>query len=217
MWRRACALGIVIWLALGGILCASAHSESLKPSDKQPRSAGYGLWRVLPTKAFAVLGEGQVADLRWGIYAFRGRGSQGGARPCIGEVDLWRDGGFSQATECGYAAPPPNWPTFTLTSTSVKRSGSPPIEGSVIGMTFATSVRRARIDLGPGPSVIRRTRLLSAKQAEKAHIEPFRYLAFDIGRTVCLEGVTGYDSSDVAVLDTTRYKCSGPEIVVPHS
>jgi hypothetical protein len=210
------------WLALF-VLVATAPASALSASGGAEKSReaasvrSYRLWRAVPSEHFAVLGEGVVRDLRWGLYVFRGKGRDGKASPCIQEVDVWIDGSYSAGVECGPLAPPAEWPVYTMTSTSVSGSDGASNGGaSVLGMTVGLDVLRATTDFGPGPSQTRKTRLLSATQAKKARLSQFRYLAFDVARQVCLEGVTGYSRSNSIVLDTNRYDCSRPSQFVPH-
>jgi hypothetical protein len=63
------------------------------------------------------------------------------------------------------------------------------------------------MDVHPSPDQSRATRLLTASQAAKAHIERFRYLSFGIARTVCLAGVVGLDAIGGKVLEAHPEVC----------
>jgi hypothetical protein len=187
--------------------------QSARRQEPPGRIAQFPLWSTVPVKRFAVLGEGTVRSLRWGIYAFRERGAPAD-RPCIEEAELFFNGGFSSGATCGSLAPPADWPVFSLFQSSGSEGGKAK-GASVIGLTFGQNVNRVTVDLGPGPNQTKKTRLLSNAQAKKAGLVTFRYLAFSIARSVCLEGVTGYDEMGEKSLDTSRYDCTGPEIELP--
>ena len=181
-----------------------------RTANAAPAVRSYPLWSVLPTRSFAILGEGSIRQTRWGVYVFRQAGKGSDAPACIEEVDLTFFGLFSTDIECGVPAPPNDWPPFTLTSASTKRPDSPVVGETVMSMMLGLNVLRVTLNVNPGISVKRSTRLLSAKQAAKAHVEPFRYLALGLARDVCLDGVEGFDADDHRVLSTPLAGCRVP-------
>jgi hypothetical protein len=214
--RLKLMLVAAVTLVAGASAAAWAQAPAQTPSPAAGAQSGnYPLGAVVPAEKYVTLAEGRVRTLRWGVYAFRGKGSRSG-RPCLAEVDQFVDGGLSRGTECGALAPPADWPVFTLFRFTLDEGrGDKSRGGSVIGMTFGTQIRRVVVDLGPGPNLSRSTRLVPVARAKKANLGPFRYLAFAIGRSACVEGVTGFSASNEKVLDTTRYDCTGPEIELP--
>jgi hypothetical protein len=169
--------------------------------------ARYGLWRYLDVPAFAILDEGQVRQQRWGIYVSRGAGPNGGSEPCLHEILIDLTGGFSAGGDCGPLAPPEEWPVWTSFGMSIKPPKGPRVGSSAIGMSLGLEVSRVRLELQPGRDLEKRTRLLSSKQAEKARVEQFRYLAFGLARSVCIARIAGFGAEGAKLFSTPRWRC----------
>jgi hypothetical protein len=213
--RRSFCGALAVVCSLGLAASFSAEAAGAPP----PGFASLPLWRAVPTKHFAILGEGRTADLRWGIYAYRGKGREAGRHPCIFEVDVSVDGPFSTGQECGPVSPPFDWPIFTSTTSTNRDAQGHEHNAFIIGMTLGLEVSKVVLDLGPGPNQTRVPRRLSDAQAKKARLRPFSYLALGIARdrkVNCLEGVTGFDAAGVEIIDTRpHYDCSGPFYFIP--
>lgn len=220
-WRGVVRLKVILAVAVGmGVLIAfspvrgveggsaAAAAEPGVPTwVKQAR-----LWRAVPTKKFAVLGEGAVRGLGWGAYVYRWQTPSGRPLVCIEEVNFSKSGLVSSGSECGDLAPPSRYPVFTLAATSSNGKGA-----SVFALAVGADVTKVKLEFGPGPSQTRATELLSEAQAAKANVPPLRYVAFGLGRFVCLRALSGFDGAGAKVLSTPRVKCdSGKEWVVPH-
>jgi hypothetical protein len=80
-------------------------------------------------------------------------------------------------------------------------------EESVHGLAVGSEVVKVQVDLEPGGTIVRQTRLLSRRQAAKAHVERFRYLVVAMRRDVCLKHIEGYDRSGVLILDVPLEGC----------
>jgi hypothetical protein len=192
---------------LGGDATAVAAESEVPSWVKQAR-----LWRQVPTKKFATLGEGAVRTVGWGAYVYRWQTPNGRPLVCIEEANLSKSGLLSSGSECGELAPPSRYPIYTLAATSSNGKGA-----SVFALAVGVEVTRVKLDFGPGPSQTRATKLLSEAQATKANVPRLRYLAFGLGRFVCLRGMSGFGSGGAKVVSTPHVKCdSSKEWVVPH-
>ena len=153
-----------------------------------------------------VLGEGKVRRLSWRISAYWRKGGSS-ERPCVVEQNLI-SGGYAQGVECGAPAPEGDDALFTQFSASFEqRPGGPKVGATSMGLLFAEDVVKVRLDLRPGPSQTRKTRLLNTKQANKSGLEPFRYLALGVARDVCVARIVGFDADGVQILDQPRSAC----------
>lgn len=207
------ALSAVILLGCCGPAYQALRPEAAMAVGKNRANepawvAEYPLWRAVPTSRFAVLGEGVVRTTRWGIYAYRPKGRNGAGRPCLEEVNLSFKGLYHDGASCGPLAPPAKMPVFTLSGSSYQYEGHREVGEAVLGMALAPTVRRVMLELSPGPPVTRLTRQLSPRQAQKAEVEPFRYVTVTRPRDVCLRGVTAYDLAGNEVLSTPRNHCT---------
>lgn len=195
----------VIAAALFGGSATKARATPEAPRGLSASAQSFPLWSQLPTKSFAVLGEGVIRSRRWGVYLFRGFGPKGGQRPCIEIVTLRQlPGGLDVGNggpECGAIAPPAAQPIAGQSS-----FGS--VDASVVAVVAGTKVTNFRIDLDPGAPRAFATRLLNAGQARKAHVRQVRYTAVALGTAGCIEGIQGLDSSGESIFDTPARSCS---------
>lgn len=198
------ALWSTLMLGSGAVAPASAatkHSGSALPGWVMD----IPLSKVLPTQHFAVLGEGVVHGRRWGVYAFANGGQSGAKqRPCIENVTLRYMHGTVAITNgepsCGKLAPPSAVPVTTeYVFTNVS--------GIVVGMTLNPTVAAIKLELSKGPRVKVGTRLLNKKQAEKARVTPFRYVAMGLERKACLESIQGLSASGDTLFQTSPLDC----------
>lgn len=193
----------------------TAGVESGQGQQSQPPAwvRHFPLWMDVPTKSFAVLGEGTVRQQRWGVYTFRGKGKAAGKRPCIELATLFyglghRGASFTSNSACGPLAPPAEQPVIEESGITVqKKVNGPTVSDTVIAMTVARSVIDVRLHLEPGPSQTKRTRLLSTRQAAKAHVQQFRYVAFGLARKECISAVTAFDETGTQLFETATRDC----------
>jgi hypothetical protein len=192
------------------VLLVASQSDGLAVGGQEARTSQRGremqipLWKVLPTKHFAVLGEGVVRGRRWAIYAFARGGPESKERPCIEDVNLRYEHGVASINSgepsCGALAPPNPVPVTTeYVFTNVS--------GMVVGMTAASSVRQVELRLSDGRQLKLATKLLSAKQATKAKVGQFRFIAVGLEKRGCLESTRGLSSSGEALFETAPAHC----------
>jgi hypothetical protein len=201
----------------GGVLqSARDDGEGLASTAVQPKRApwirSFPLWMGVPTPSFAVLAEGTVRQERWGVYAFRGKGALAAQRPCIElgtlSYGVGSGGSFSTSAGCGPLAPPAAAPVIKQSGIAVqKKVNGPTVGDTVLAMTLAPSVAQVTVHLRPGPSRTLHTRLLSAKQAVKAHVRQFRYVVLALGHRSCVASVTGYNFAGVQVVSSPARSC----------
>lgn len=173
------------------------------------------LWRFVPVRdhRFAVLEEGVSRQMRWGLYAFRGHGVDPGQKPCLELVTLYFGGGqravsVHNGASCGPLAPPAVSPVAIQSGFKVeKQIHGPFVSSNAAGLTFGLNVRHVSLTLVPGPSRGYATKVLSRVQAEKANIEPFRFVAFGVAHDLCIAGIEGFDEAGVQVLTSSGGGC----------
>lgn len=202
-WRRITLVSALLMLL---VACGSGTVEASKASKRGLPGwvMEIPLWKVLPTKHFAVLGEGVVHGRRWAVFAFANERPGARRRPCIGTVTLRYDHGqvsiTNGAPSCGLLAPEKPVPVMTeYTFTKV--------EGMVIGLTLAPSVVRVKMTLSRGPDLSLNTKLLSAQQAEKAKVRQFRYVVRGFTRKACLKSLRGVSETGSTLFQTTPQGC----------
>lgn len=173
----------------------------------------FPLWKDVPVRAFASLGEGKVHGTRWAVYIFRGAAKrEGGKRPCIDVAHISADGIYGYSIECGPLAPAQGLdvpPVLALTSGSHRnKAGAPVLGETFLGMTFASRVKEVRLDLNSGKSITRETSYLSARQSKKAHLVRFRYIVAGLALDACIRHITGVDGQGQTVIDADTEECS---------
>jgi hypothetical protein len=165
----------------------------------------FPLWSQLPSRFFAVLGEGSIHSRRWGVYAYRGSGRNGGQRPCIELVTLRQlSGGLDVANagpECGTVAPPPKhlplvaWSSFGA------------VDSSVIGIAAGLSVTSVQLSVSGGAERVLGTQILSPAQARKANVRQFRFVATPLPVAGCIESLEGFGASGEVSFQMPRHGC----------
>jgi hypothetical protein len=194
------------------MLCATAQAESHRP-QAPAWVKRFPLWMNVPTEAFAVLDEGIIGHRRWAVYTFRGTAAAAAQRPCIELAYLYygpgpNAGSFSSSSQCGPLAPPSSNPLIAQSGLSTQEHiGGPVINSTVWGITFGRNVTRVRMTFQPKPASSYATRLLSRRQARKAHLQRFRYLAFGVRRSLCLDAIAGFDSSGLQLFESAFDSC----------
>jgi hypothetical protein len=199
-----------VFMGFAGVVLSAASSSNFAEASMQAKDPlpnwvmKVPMWRVLPTKQFAVLEEGVVNRRRWAIYAFSNDRPGSSRLPCIENVILRYEHGAiaisNSAPSCGALAPPSKTPVTTeyvLTK----------VGGVVVGMMLGRSVARVKMHFSTGPGVNMRTKLLSSGQAMKARVRQFRYLAMGIARKACLEASEGVDQSGNTLFQTPPQEC----------
>jgi hypothetical protein len=162
------------------------------------------LANVLPTNQFATLDEGVLNRRRWAIFTFANDRPGAHGRPCIESVTLRYEHGVvstnTGAPSCGALAPPRAVPVATeIIFTNVA--------GLIVGMTLDPTVARVEMNFSSGADLDVPTRLLSARQAKKAKVRTFRYVALGIGRKACLEAFEGIAGSGKTLFQTSPQEC----------
>lgn len=210
--------GSTLWVAaIFCVLCSGALGGRFSAAADWPAKTGDGrtaltgsapqtprLWRALPTRNFATLGEGTVHGRYWGVYAFL-KINQGHNKPCIENV-VERTIGRSISIQtgspsCGLLAPARSTPVVSETALSN-------VGGVILGMTVAPEVRQLELQLkGQGTKAFE-PRLLSHAQAKKAHLRQFRYIAVGLPKAKCLLQSTGLGATGSTLFESAKVECS---------
>jgi len=197
-----------LWFGLlGGHACASDSGSttdidmSLRPASRASKEVP--LWRALPTRQFATLGEGRVNGRRWGVYTFQKKG-QGRDRPCVEDV-LERSTRRSTSLQtgspsCGLLAP--ERPIPVISETVLSNVG-----GVIVGMTLSPEVRHVDLDVQGSGRQHLVTRSLSSSQARKAHVRQFRYVAVAFSKGECLLQTVGTSAMGETLFETPMGEC----------
>lgn len=188
----------------GGAAFAVPEGEGRSAADPRGMVSNLPLSSALPTRSFAVLNEGVVKGRQWGAYAFKMGDRTGSPRPCVSVVGgvPTPGGGFSVVSgnpTCGEVAAGKQ-PLVSVVS--FDKAGA-----VAFGMAFSSNVSRVYVELSPGPSSGKKTRMLSVAQANKARVHQFRYLAFSVSRNACLVRMTGFTASGAQVFQTPERRC----------
>jgi len=139
---------------------------------------------------YAVLDHGQKAGYEWRIFTSPMVRSRIQGPPCMNvtvERELRSVSEAEVLMSCGTVKPFP-----TITQVAV---GTGKRKITVAGMAFDREVRRVKIPLSDGRRVWRSPRLINAKTARRAHVEPFAFLAFAVAQGLSIGRVIGYDAS----------------------
>jgi len=206
--------GALVLITLLSVLLTNEVQGEVTPQQQPQRGSsfeGFPLWKDIPTKAFAVLGRGKVRGTRWEVFAFRGpSASLGGKQPCIQVAHITLNGMYGYSRECGPLAPArglTTTPVYALTGSSHRDTpGGPTVGESFLGMTVSSQVIDLRLELS-GPSISRRTRLISARQSRKANVRQFRYIALGLARDACISHVVGVNLQGSVLIDADANEC----------
>lgn len=209
---RSLLIGAVIAVGLSAASDATADGKTMARAGSEPGWVRhFPLWKVVPSKRFATLGEGVEQRTRWGVFVYRPPGEGGGQRPCVEAVNLSFHGTLTHGADCGPLSPPAGWPTYALTGMSFQYGEHGRRVGStVLGMTLARNVRRVTMVFAPGPPVGSVTRELSTAQAAKARVHVFRYVVLSLPREACLRSVSGFDQLGNEVISAPSTNCPEP-------
>lgn len=201
---RAVALSCVMAVLLAACDSHVARANQGARSSLPGWVMNVPLSKVLPTKHFATLGEGVVRDRRWAILAFANDRPGADKRPCIKNVILRYERGLivinHGAPSCGPLTPPKSVPVTTeYLFTNVS--------GGVVGMTLGLSIAHVRLHFSTGADLDVSTKLLNRRQAKKAKVRPFRYVALGLHRKACLEAFEGISKGGSTLFQTSPQEC----------
>lgn len=191
---------------------SGSDATPTKASGRPPDPRSFPLWRAVPSKSFATLGDGMLHGTHWAIYAYNGvRGKGSRDKPCLVVAHITRNGAYGSSTECGPLAPFPGPsvpPVYTLFSASY-RDGvhGPQIGETFLGMSLGESIANVTMEVEPGASITRGTRYLTKAQSKKAHLARFRYLAFALNREICVKRIVAKDFTGNSVVDGDTGEC----------
>lgn len=198
------AVVVTVTLVLGAGSC-SALSEGARISSEND---GFPLWKDVPGRTFAKLGEGKLPNgTRWGAYASRvGAGTRGRENPCVSVASITAFGAYSPAHECGPLAPvKEGWPPVTAMFTI---SGPGQEEGETfMAMSFNTSIASILITSEKGEAIRRHTHLLNRYQRRKTQLPPLRYVALGLERAICIANLVGYSADGEVAFEALFKEC----------
>lgn len=147
------------------------------------------------------LDSGRIASFHWSVLASKGRGADGGARPCI-VIALQEHpnaSGGERSEACGPVSPEPNAQAF------VNDIARPHI--AVVAMAFASNVASVRLFLTGRPSRLYHLAPLSRSKASKAGLASFSYLADAFAGQFCLQRFVTYSDSGRVLDSGERMPC----------
>lgn len=200
-----CVVSLVaLLLALAG--SADGHSSAASPSSGTSYYRDFPLWKDVPGRTFAKLGEGVLPHgNRWAAYVSRcDERKRGGEDPCLTVARITAHGGYNVTHAFGPLAPvqsdaPP------VIATWLERGFEGEPGETMFAMSFKPSVASVKITASTGETLRRRTHLLNMKQRRKVHLPAMRYVAVGLQRAFCITEVDGYSSNgDVAFEGPTK-------------
>jgi hypothetical protein len=200
------------FFCIATIVAGVAQSTSVTAGSSQVAQefADFPLWKDVPANKFATLSEGRNRlGTRWALYAYRGRSA---TRPCILLASITRLGKYSSSFGCGWLAPRggPNIPPVTVGSSNsiFGHNGKGARAESFFAMT--ASAESVQVDLGieGGGTVGTSAKYLSPRQARKAKVVRFRYVAFVRPYAACVDDVIGYDGLGNTLFSASLNECA---------
>jgi hypothetical protein len=191
-------LAAIAWPIGSHGLVRSGQVGKLPPAARQ-----YPLWSQLPTRSFAVLGEGTLRARRWGVYAFR-RAGRGRSIPCVEIITLRYRAGMvllgGDGPMCGNISGRSAIPIFGKSDLNT-------VDATVIALLVRTDVSALVFRLGDGKVLKFRARQLNPIQARKSKLPQFHYLARALGQLPCFERVEGLGASGEVLFRTPKRPC----------
>ena len=190
---RLLFVAAAVVVAVGIFAASEAQARSGKVSER------FDLAREIPTKHFALLGEGRIAASYWAAYVFAKSVSSTETVPCayIGTIDSISPslGFFKYAGECGaiWPAEGVRRPALAFIRQRTFYHGQARAEGMGL-VLVAQTVRRIRIRFRGDFGVWARARLLSGPDGAKAQVPALRYATFAVHLNRCISGVTAYEA-----------------------
>lgn len=193
----------VILLLVVLLLAAFLSERPVAATSAQEAPAfKFPLWKDVPGRPFAVLAHRSQGKAEWAAFASHvGRSARGRRRPCITVAVFTQEGRYANAGSCGPLAPeegeqhPPIHPLIGETT------------GSYFAISFMRQVHRVVIELGSGVHITRQTKLLTARQARKARVVRFSYLAQSLPSDACIERIKGFATDGDLILDAGTDEC----------
>lgn len=169
----------------------------------------FPLWKDVPGRAFAKLGEGKLRHgTRWAAFASRvGQGRRGKEKPCISVASITDYGEYGAAHGCGAPAPAGNDspPVMALMTRSRDLPGRS--EGETIAsMSFKPLITSIKL-VTTKETIHRRTRVLNRYQQRKTHLPRVRYVALALEKDVCIVSISGYDADRDVAFEAPTGEC----------
>lgn len=150
------------------------------------------------------LGDGAIGSYRWGALAHRDHGREGGKRPCIQTIVLWREAWGvleDDTTLCG--ALPRGGPPIILSSSH----GEGERQVTVFALAFEPRIVSVTLDLGADEPMHLHLHRLNEKQARISGLRPFRYQSFDLKGPFCLHEVIGFNALGQEIYRGPQEEC----------
>lgn len=201
-------------LLFGVASSAVGQGQVSTTAQHRPSSpyATFPLWKDVPGKKFAVLGDGQLKKgTRWAVYASRvGQSGAAHMRPCISVARITRDGIYGHAGRCAALAPnQAGTPALyvAISGSGRERPDGPVIGETVMGLSFKPSVHKVMLRLADGREVLKPTKTFNGQQMKKTGLTRFSYLASGLQEDVCVQEVVGYESGGHQILASTTGLC----------
>jgi hypothetical protein len=163
------------------------------------------------------LAGGEVGAFHWTVEAKRpdgpaGEGSRATRRPCLLVGTTWRISPYSyrrsQSRQCaGRDGLSPSEPP--LVARGALPSSGAPTKLTAIGMFFAPAARRLEATLADGSHQAFHLKRLNTAQSRRAHLAPFRYVAFAARGEWCAERLVVENGSGRVLWDSgvDAYAC----------
>lgn len=169
-WRKARTVALVA-IALVLALAAAALGGGVK-----------GPKRIL-------LEEGARPGYRWGMLAYRDKGTEGGKRPCLLTIIYFRSSWGVSESDDTFCGPLPRGGPPVMLSYSF---GSGEEEVTIFALAFERRVASIRLSLGEAGTRAIHLKILNKRQSQNAALRPFRFGTFSVRGSSCLTEVTGY-------------------------
>lgn len=213
--KRTSIAGVICAVLALCVLVSLANAQGARSFSRTNPFDKFPLWKDVPGRTFAVLGEGKLRNgTRWGAYVSRvGAGQTGFENPCVTVANITRGGEYGPAHACGLllpnaAAPAGDLPVEAHFSTSYQLTVNGPVRGeSFTGLLLAPSVQRVVLVTSTGQRIKRQMRRLSSRQRAKTKLPEMSYLALAQQRDICIEWVRGFDATGQMILNSNNEIC----------
>jgi hypothetical protein len=162
-----------------------------------------------PAGPWFKLGAEDQGSYRWSV---RTRPSAGGDEPCLLVAAIWRSGPLEYHRSTDRDCAPSGAlrePGPPLIVGGAQPSTGASVQKTAIGMIFAPSARRVRIEFAGGRTESIRLRKFSSAQGEDLKMGPFSYAAFAIDGEWCAERLTSLNAGGGVLWDSgvDPYQC----------
>lgn len=164
---------------------------------------GLGVAKSAPKHQREVrLEHGKAGSFEWSISTHRGRGKNGGRRPCLTSAfdHAPAAAGFAGAlTLCGTLNG-----SQILVANSIGEAGQ---ERTILAVAFPLKVASVRLRLAGGGVETLRLRRVGGRQARVAKVQRFSYGAVFRAKPFCLRGFAAFDAGGALVSDGRWSSC----------